>query len=134
MTETQIVKTILEWLEKERFYHLRLNTGTLFASYGGKKRAIKLCPNGTPDIFVLVDGRAFFFEVKKDEAEVKKWEKRIENFVKTSFKPSYCNREIEQHKARVQIEKNDGMWYLVCSLEEVQAVVQKHALVPPSCK
>lgn len=125
VSETEVIKTIKDWLALKKIYTLRLQTGSLMTSYNGNKVMVPLCPTGTPDLFTLINGKAVFFEVKKDEAGMAEWRKRVDKFIKTGFEPVSYTREIAQYKAKLQIEKNGGRVFLVCDLLEVERIVNE---------
>ena len=125
LTETKVVKTIKDWLALKKIYTLRLQTGSLMTSYNGNRVMVPLCPTGTPDLFTLIKGKAVFFEVKKDEAGMIEWNKRVNKFIKTGFEPVSYAREIAQYKAKLQIEKNGGLCFLVCDVLEVEKIVNQ---------
>lgn len=124
ITENQVQKTILDFLELKGIYAIRVQSGSAFGSYGGNQWRIKMAPRGTPDIVVCHNGRFIGIEVKKDEKAVKTWHRKVDNYKKTSLIPSYCQREIDQYKASLKIKENGGEFYVVCSIEEVQKILQ----------
>lgn len=125
LTETQVTKTIKDWLALKKIYTLRLQTGNLMASYGGKKVMVPLCPTGTPDLFTIINGKSVFFEVKRDQAEVDKWKKRVADYVKTNYAKTFCAREIAQYHSHESIRKNGGFAFLVSDVREVEAIVNE---------
>lgn len=125
VTETQVVRAMRDWLTLKKIYHLRLQTGMVPTSYNGKKSVLNLCPTGTPDLMLVLKGKAVFVEVKRDKGEVSRWKTRIDKYLKTSFMPSYIEREVAQHKARVEIEKSGGRWFIISDLYELEELVNK---------
>ena len=53
--------SIEEYLERRKIYNLRLNSGKIYLG----NRAIQLCPEGTPDRFLLYRAHCLFIEVKR---------------------------------------------------------------------
>ena len=122
-TETQVIKTMKDWLALKKIYTLRLQTGSLMTSYNGNRVMVPLCPTGTPDLFTLINGKPVFFEVKKDQVEVDKWRKHVANFLKTNFEPVSYARDLAQYRTHKEIEKNGGRVFLVCDLLEMEQIV-----------
>ena len=66
MSETQIVKTILDGLASHRIWAKRLNSGAFPLTQNGKRRYFKATFSGCPDIICVLPGRGIgFIEVKK---------------------------------------------------------------------
>ena len=76
MKESELQKAILEYLTLKKIYHLRLNSGQILGNRGKIRYMVNLCPMGTPDIFVLHNGKSVYLEVKKDKKEVEAWFKK----------------------------------------------------------
>lgn len=56
MRETELSRTIKDYLDARHVWNIRLNSGRVGRVY--------LCPRGTPDRLAVVKGRAIFIEVK----------------------------------------------------------------------
>jgi len=121
-TEAEVLRSITDYLTLNNIYHLRLNSGKVLITQGLTRRMINLCPEGTPDIFALKDGKAVFLEVKRDAKVKETWLKKIRNFKKTAVVAHSARREIEQYKAMKTIEAAGGDTYLVASLGEVMEI------------
>lgn len=75
VTETALSAMIAEWLDVQRIYNDRLNSGKVkvvrnYQAKGGWKTYenwLHLCKEGTPDRFALVEGFIIFIEVKKKD-------------------------------------------------------------------
>ena len=59
--ETELSKAVADQLDKLGVFHLRLQSGKVKVKRGW----MYLCPIGTPDRMILLDGRAVFIEVKR---------------------------------------------------------------------
>ncbi len=44
--------------------YLRLQSGVMLSEYQGRKRAIRMCPKGTPDFEIISFGKVVFLELK----------------------------------------------------------------------
>lgn len=67
MTETQLMNSIIEFLNYQGAFCMRINAGLFTAESKGKKRMIRGARKGTSDILGVYQGRFFAFEVKKPE-------------------------------------------------------------------
>lgn len=84
MSETQLVRAVLDALHAKGVWCWRVNAGlTVFAAGAHAKRVIKGAPNGTPDVIGVLpegSGRMFGIECKsptgKQNANQKAWEAR----------------------------------------------------------
>ncbi len=59
--ESATLRACKDYLTARNLYFLRLNSGEIYL-HG---RCVLLCPEGTPDLFVLYRGVALFVELKK---------------------------------------------------------------------
>lgn len=123
MKEQDVTKAIVDYINSKGFYALRLNSGKIMQTYGDKTRLIHLCPQGTPDVMAIVNGKPYFFEVKKDEKIRNQWLKKIQKYRETSYAAISAQKEVMQYKTMKLIEKNGGDCYLVCSLDEVRRII-----------
>jgi hypothetical protein len=72
MTETDIVRSILQALELRRVFAWRANSGSILIGEGRSKRMIRGAPAGTPDIIgCLPGGRLFGLEVKTERGRLR---------------------------------------------------------------
>lgn len=124
MKEQDTTKAIVEYLGLKGFYVLRLNSGRIVYKKGQYTCAVNLCPEGTPDIYCLINGRSVFFEVKKNEKEKETWLKKVARYKRTSYIAISANREVNQYKEMKKIESCGGDCYLVCSLTEVENIIK----------
>ncbi len=65
-TETEISKTIGEYLTRAGYFNLRLASG----GFKQGKAFVHLCKPGTPDRYALIAGKSVFIEVKKSDGKV----------------------------------------------------------------
>lgn len=70
MTETLLVRAILQALQLKGVFCWRVNSGLTVLGAGKSKRVIKGAPAGTPDIIGAVEGRMFGLEVKTETGRV----------------------------------------------------------------
>ena len=129
MSEKDVQKIIMDWCGWNRYYVLRLNSGMIRIFENNKYRMIRMCPAGTPDLLILINGNYIFVEVKKDDKEVQKWKKKIEKYLATSYIPPSHNREIAQYKAHRKIAKAGGKTLIVGSLNELESDLKKLNLI-----
>lgn len=125
VTESEISKAIREYIERSGFFVIRLNSGMVMVGEPGYKRAVRLCPPGTPDILFLFHGKAIFLEVKKSQKEKEKWIRNVDLYKKTAFKSIYIQGAVNQYLMMKTIEQpqNGGDCYLVASVDEVKAII-----------
>jgi hypothetical protein len=84
MSETAIVKSVLEALEARGYFAWRVNSGSLVVSGLTAKRFFRGAPAGSPDIMVLINGgRLVGLEVKSATGTQRKsqatWQSRAES-------------------------------------------------------
>ena len=120
MSESSQQKAIIQWLKLKGAYVLRLNSGSLTKQYKGGFHHIQLCPRGTPDLYVLLNGYSCFIEVKKDEKEIKAWQTQFKNFQKTARITPYNQRSVHQHKQQNKIRDAGGFTLVACSVKMVE--------------
>lgn len=66
LTEAQIQRQIMEWLELQGYLPTRINSGAMTATHNGKTRYFKFnSRKGTSDILCCVHGRFVAIEVKR---------------------------------------------------------------------
>ena len=90
LSEKQIQRHILDWLELKQIFHWRNNTGSYVAEHKGKQRYIRYGDVGSPDIFAIIRmsiiqgeyGQIYGIEVKsstgKQRDSQKEWQTRFE--------------------------------------------------------
>lgn len=64
MKESELVSSIVDYLEKRRVFHYRNNTGAMVSEYSGKKRFMRFGAKGSPDIICVIAGRYVGLEAK----------------------------------------------------------------------
>lgn len=95
--ESDIQRTILEYLDVIGVFNTRVNSGMIATGFGGKTRMVKGAKAGFPDILVLYKGRFIGLEVKTQKG------KQNDNQI-------IMEREIK---------KNGGEYYVVRSIVDV---------------
>lgn len=123
MKESELQKAIIDWLKIKKIYHLRLNSGKVLANYRDKTRMIHLCPEGTPDLMVIINGKTIFFEVKSSPQALKAWVRKVEAWKKTGYLNDFNRREVNQYKEMQKIINAGAEVHLVASLDEVEQVI-----------
>lgn len=113
MKESEVQKLITEYLETKKIFFIRCNSGSIFLD----GRRIRLCPIGTPDLFILIDGKPIFVELKRDEKTHKLWKRKWQNFKKTSLQTPYNSRSVSQHKRMQEITNAGGICISTWSLD-----------------
>ena len=98
MSEHDVQSVILGWLGAKHYLFWRNNTGATIAEYKGKARFIRFGKRGSPDIYVLREGKLFGIEVK---AHSKGFQSQV------------------QHEFEVEFTKAGGKYLLCFSLEDV---------------
>lgn len=79
LLESDIQRTILDWLCLHRIFHWRNNVGAFKGEYGGKNRFIRFGWPGSPDIFVINRGRILGIEVKGPRGKQSPQQKEFAN-------------------------------------------------------
>jgi hypothetical protein len=98
--EGAIQKAILQYLQLKRYFHWRNNTGaSIMQNANGKKRFMRFGTEGSPDIFVIYQGRIYGLEVK-DKAK----------------------QSESQMKFQQDMERVGGIYAVVRSLEDVKSL------------
>lgn len=106
--ETEISKAIGEQLNQLGVYNLRLNSGKVKVRGGW----MHLCPEGTPDRLVLLNGRAIFVEVKQPGE-------------KPTPEQIACHEEIRRHGGVVLVlESAAQVWEAITGLRKQQVKAQ----------
>lgn len=111
--ESEVQKEITDYLETKGIFYMRCNSGSVFVD----GRRVRLCPPGTPDLFVLIDGKPIFIELKRDEKEFNKWKNKWKKFLKTNIQTPYNQRSILQHKRMQKITDAGGICISQWSLD-----------------
>jgi len=79
ISEKDTQRTILDYLDKKRIFHWRNNSGAFKSELGGFYR---FGQTGSPDIFMVIDGKIYGLEVKssigKQSDSQKDWQERFE--------------------------------------------------------
>jgi len=89
MTEEGIIqKEIIERLRLKGALVLRLNSGRA-------KNNVKLCPNGTPDLLVIMLNKLFWVEVKTKTGELNKDQKKMHLVLKAMGQTVIVARSVD---------------------------------------
>lgn len=95
--ESDIQKTILEWLTWKKVFHYRNNSGASPRESNGKRYYIRFGERGSPDIICVIDGKYVGIECK-------------------TSKGKQSESQIEFQK---RLEDAGGVYFLARSLEDV---------------
>lgn len=97
--ERDIQNAILQWLTLKKIYHFRINNMASTVYSGGRMVRLPVAQRGLPDIAIVVKGRYIACEVKAPNG-----------------------RQSEEQKAvQEETEKAGGLYWIVRSLEELEA-------------
>jgi len=90
-TETQIQKSICDYLAYKGYFFWRQNNTPIFdpGKNGGFRSMPKYARKGTPDIFILVPGKVIFMEVKSSTGVLSAEQKELQS-VCGNFEIQYC--------------------------------------------
>lgn len=114
--EGAILDAVLGYLQAERIFAIRLNSGLRIEEHNGKRRAIHMCAAGTADIVacVTVSGNfkgcpvqwvePFFFEIKSETGR--------QSAVQASFER--------------QVKDAGAQYFVIRSVENLKDVLHKH--------
>jgi hypothetical protein len=112
MTESQIVRQILDWLAAEHIFAFRLNTGTFAGEYKGKKSFTRShsLGAGAADIFALPDFRdgsgriitAWWIECKTEKGKLSPEQKSFAEYVQGLGHNYIVARSAEDVAAAIQ--------------------------------
>jgi hypothetical protein len=98
--EKTIQKAILDYLELRRAFYWRNNSGMhFFTGKNGKSAAMRMGKTGSPDIYILKNGKLIGLEVK-----------------------GASSQSDSQKSFQTEFESNGGIYYIVRSVDEVQAL------------
>lgn len=79
-TEAEVKRAVCAWLTLNLYHWIRVQCGSIPASYGGKFRRIVCAPPGTADILVILppNGYALWIEVKSNRKGSKQSPEQVE--------------------------------------------------------
>jgi len=120
MKEKEIEKAIIEWLQAQGHYAVKVQSGKMLATYKGKQRMINMAPKGTPDILACINGKFVAIEVKKDEAGVKAWGKVADKLRRGEAIAPSRHRELEQVLTQIDIMNTGGVCMVCSSINELE--------------
>lgn len=82
MLEKQIQKQITDYLEWKHYFWWRNNSGAMLSEYKGKTRFMRFGQSGSPDLFIVINGKIIGCEVKNEKGKQtdnqKEWQERFE--------------------------------------------------------
>jgi len=109
--ESEIVREICDWLDKEGYFFWRNNTIPVFQKdrYGGRMRRLpKYTPQGLPDIIILEQGLFIGVEVKRPNRNT------------GGRAASHMPLRESQQDMRAKILSHGGAYHVVTSLQELK--------------
>jgi hypothetical protein len=65
MKESEVQRSILQYLAIKKVFHYRNNSGAIVSTYKGKERFMRFGALGSPDIICIIKGRFVGIEVKR---------------------------------------------------------------------
>ena len=102
--EQELVKSALELLKWKKIFCYRNNSGAIVLENKGKQRFMRFGASGSPDIICVIRGQFIGLELKAGK-----------------------NKQSEsQIKFQQELEKAEGKYHLIYSLEELQNIIQKY--------
>jgi len=128
LQESDVSKSIQDFLKIKNYFTIRLNTGKIEDKYG---YFVKLCDEGTPDIMVYKDGQLYFFEVKRGEKERASWKRHVTKFLEAPIINPISKerrRAAAQYKMMRQAAKEGALCFVVITVEEVISILEKGLL------
>lgn len=96
-TEHQIQSAIMDYLKAKKIFHWRNNSGAMLKTYKDKTFMVRFGAVGSPDIFVLKNGKLYGIEVKSATGKMRP----------------------EQILFGAMIEENGGIFFVARSVDEV---------------
>jgi len=128
LQESDVSKSIQDFLKIKNYFTIRLNTGAVETKYGS---FIKMSEEGTPDIMVYKDSQLYFFEVKRGEKERASWKRYVTSFIEAPIIIPISKdkrRAAAQYKIMKQAAKEGALCFVVVTVEEVIAILEKGLL------
>lgn len=119
MKENDLQKQILDYLKEAQIYHLRLNSGKIRVG----SKYVQLCPEGTPDLQLIINSKPIFLEVKASELRKKEWHRKVEAWKKTAYLNDFNRREVMQYKMMEKIREAGAEAYVIASLDEAINII-----------
>lgn len=125
MKESELQKLVTDFFDSKNWFYLRCNSGSIFLD----NRRVQLCPPGTPDLFLLVKGKAIFIELKRNKKVYDTWKKKYKNYLKTNVISPYSTRSVIQHKRIKQITESGGTCISTYSFDDLMEDFKKLKLI-----
>ena len=114
INEKLVEKSIMKRLRIKGHYCQKVHSWIIKTWQGKRTRRVHLADKWTPDLLACVAGRFVWIEMKKDSKEVEKWNKQ-----KT-------DRDIWQMKQGKLIQKAEGLFCVVSSIEELNCFLENN--------
>ena len=117
MSESDIQKSILDYLAAEHIFALRMNSGTTLATHNGKTRAIRMQAPGTADIlaFKQIKIHCRVCESFPDQRPLPLWiEVKSATGKLSKFQKSF----------KKQVEEHGHMYIVARSIEDVKEALR----------
>lgn len=106
--EKDILREILEYLDKKQYFFWRSNNIPVFGKNNAGKMTFrsmpKYTPKGIPDIIIIKDGRFIGIEVKREKAKLKP----------------------EQEAFAARLTENGAYYHVARSVEEVDVILSRY--------
>lgn len=96
MSEQDLVRACLQYLEMKPWLHWRNNTGGMSGEHKGKKWFMRFGATGSPDIFILKDGKLIGIECKAGKNKQSDAQKEWENKMKQNGGEYYVIYNVEE--------------------------------------
>lgn len=125
--ETKIRESIIWYINVIGWWCARVQSWQVkIPNHNGTWRVIRLAEAGTPDILACIAGRFVGIEVKRDDAEVKKWHREQEKrFEGKKFDVRSVNQKDQQDK----IQDAGGLFCVICSSKQLHENLVKRELI-----
>lgn len=108
--EKDIQRLILDWLDAEKIWNMRLNTGAMFGTHKGKSWAVRFAKPGCADILAMP--QSWVGEGGGVESPLPTW---------IEVKGSDGRQSDDQKRFQAEVEKAGMRYILAKSLEDVKA-------------
>jgi hypothetical protein len=134
MSESNVQKAIVEYLEAIGAWVRRLNVGLLSQSSKDKNgvlriRYVKSGRKGDPDLLCFLNGKFIGIEVKRDEKVYNHFVKTVDKFNSTGVVAKSNKHIIEQYMALKNIGIHGGEWVVTYSVDHLKSQLVKLNIV-----
>ena len=108
MSESDILRGCQELLgylrNQGKLFYCRMNSGMALMGSGKKKYAVKLSPEGTADILIIMGGKVTWIETKDEKGVQSEAQKLFEQEVKEQGCSYYIVRSLDEMIAIIREE------------------------------